>query len=288
MPRMNVLFGFEALADATGIALPPLLRSLLGTGNATYFPHWFDAWKDPEQPRIVPFVSWWDYEWIGTEKSARSIADWLHPEAQDGRRFLPFAQSGAGDLYCLVPDDEGSVGVALAWHDDDRCRIQYRTFDDFVYAQYLQTLGNASHLIDDYGALTADLIAADIRSVSGFMDPQRGERLHQLCQRPLTLHDFRPGPRACVQRVPAFLSQQELDLYLAELAQPLPHFDITMRHEMRAYDTPPPPPPPDWRELAKAPETRMQAIRTYQQEHGCTLLEAKQAIDGVLAMAQRV
>jgi|GEM_PF-298205 hypothetical protein len=294
-PSVSALSGFEALSRATGIALPPLLHALLASGNTTYFPQWFDAWNDPEQPRVVPFLSWWDYEWIDAEESARGIAGWLHPEAQEGRRFLPFAQSGAGDLYCLVPDDAGNVGVALAWHDDDRCEIGHRTFDDFVYAQYLQTLSDASHLADDYGDLTAEAIATDIRSVSGLMDPRRGERLRQLCQRPLVLHDVRRGPRACVEQVPAFISQQELEGYLAELAEPLPPFTITMRYEMAACDhgnaapptpTPTPPPPPDWRELAKQPGTKMLAIRTYQQECACTLAEAKQAIDDFLASAR--
>ncbi|MCW0366088.1 hypothetical protein NB699_001071 [Xanthomonas sacchari] len=286
---MSVLSDFEALSRATGMVLPPLLRALLDTGDTSYFPHWCDAWKHPDQPRVVPFLSWWDYEWIDAAESRRNIDEWLHPQAQaqGGRSFLPFAQSGAGDLYCLMADAAGSIGVALAWHDNDTCRIGYRTFDDFVYARYLETLSDASHLIDEAGDLTADRVAADIRCVSRFMDTQRGEQLRQLCQRPLALRAFRPGPRAGVQHVPAFISQEELELHLTALAAPSAPFSLTPRWEMRRPDAVAvvAPPPPQWRDLAKDPGRRMQAIRTYQRHHACTLQEAKRAIDGFLAAA---
>jgi hypothetical protein len=122
---------FDDLSRRTGIEIPPLLAQLLAGGP----------------PELASFS---DFEWIDAAEAAGTIDEWLDAKWQDGRRFLPFAQSGAGDAYCLMPlDGTGTgtgggdtVGVAFVWHDAEESRIEHASFSDFVCAKFLQTFAD--------------------------------------------------------------------------------------------------------------------------------------------------
>lgn len=127
---MNPMIDYETLSTQTGIALPPLLKEFLASGKTHYGPDWADTWRQRCLQDPPLFMSWQDFEWIDAEASREVIEGWLHPGAQNGRSFLPFAQSGAGDAWCLTPLDTHGVGVALVLHDDEASSVAHACFDE--------------------------------------------------------------------------------------------------------------------------------------------------------------
>lgn len=275
---MHLISEFEDLSTETGIALPPLLRSLIFSGNTSYFPGWYSLWRDRSLDRVVPFLSWYDYEWIDAATSRNEISTWLNPEAQHGKAFLPFAQSGAGDIYCLMTLEDGQIGVALIWHDDENSQIGYQSFDDFVCIRYLQTFADLSHLSDDFLDEILEIVSADVYFVSRFMDERKSGFLRGFCQRRISPHEVRYGKNGHTQSVPAMISQAESDFHTARFAAPSPKpFPVNPpwfapRSTERAVGS-------DWRSKALDPSTKLQAIRAYQQTFRCTLIVAKKAVD---------
>ncbi|WP_320200683.1 SMI1/KNR4 family protein (plasmid) [Agrobacterium sp. rho-13.3] len=279
---MHLISEFEDLSTETGIALPPLLRSLIFSGNTNYFPGWYSLWRDRSLDRVVPFLSWYDYEWIDAATSRNEIATWLNPAAQHGKAFLPFAQSGAGDIYCLMTLEDGQTGVALIWQYNESSQIDYRSFNDFVCIRYLETFADLSHLSDDFPDEISEIISADVYSVSRFMDEQKSGFLRGFCQRRISPHEVRYGKNGHTQTVPALISQSELDFHTAQFPAPSPKpFPVVPRWELSQFA-------PintktavgsDWRSKALDPNTKLQAIRAYQQTFQCTLIVAKKAVD---------
>lgn len=100
---MDTLRAFEVLSSEVGIVLPDLLRKLLGSGKTEYASEWQSTWRDRMLQGAAPFSSLYDFEWIDAIQARQEIERWLNPKVQNGKNFLPFAQSGAGDAYCLLP-----------------------------------------------------------------------------------------------------------------------------------------------------------------------------------------
>jgi hypothetical protein len=281
----NALIEFEALAAETGIVLPDLLRSLLATGKTVYGPEWVSTWREQALQGSLPFISWYDFEWIEAADARREIEEWLNPGDQAGKVFLPFAQSGAGDLYCLMPLDAHSTGVALIWHDDETSRIGYRSFDDFVAVRFLETFANLDHLADDFPEeQVIQCLRHDVSSVTEPMNEAMRHYLKSFADLPATHHEFRHGPKSRPENVLSLISQERLELERSRFPAPdTEPFTIVARWEIN------PPiletvtitaePAPDWRTQALNPDQKFAAIQSYRQEFDVSLAEAKKAID---------
>lgn len=205
------MIDYETLSTQTGIALPPLLKEFLASGKTHYGPDWADTWRQRCLQDPPLFMSWQDFEWIDAEASREIIEGWLNPSAQNGRRFLPFAQSGAGDAWCLTPLDTHGVGVALVLHDDEASSVAHACFDDFVCAGFLQAFADLSDQLDEFSEPEAlQLLQADVAQTTRFMTQELGGYLQDFCRRPLEIRPWRDGPRARVRQVASLISQDEL------------------------------------------------------------------------------
>ncbi|NVE01448.1 SMI1/KNR4 family protein [Massilia sp. BJB1822] len=235
MENFTPLSEFEALASQTGISLPPLLKNLLAFGKTAYGSDWSATWRERMLAGGPAFICWYDFEWLDAADARREVGEWLNPEAQDGKRFLPFAQSGAGDAYCLMPVDENSVGVALIFHDRETSRMIHRSFEDFVIAGYLECFANLDHLADDDFSEDEILqcLKADVHGVTALMTEKQGAYLRSLCEQELAKREFHPGPKARPEHVLSLISQEQLEKELAAVPMPdLAPFSITAAWEL--------------------------------------------------------
>ncbi len=189
---------FDDLSVRTGIALPALLRQFIA-----------------HVPQALG--STYDFEWLSAAEAASILDEWLDAKWQGGQRFLPFAQSGAGDAYCLVPLAGDAVGVAFVWHDAEESRTDHGSFTDFVCAKFLESFADLSHLEDD--DLSEEEMAArvidDVASVAAFMDAETAAWLQALSRRPVESRPFKAGPRAQPEQVPSLILQAQLEEELA-------------------------------------------------------------------------
>lgn len=144
---------FETLSAQCGITLPPILSRLLEEGKTDYGrdqADWKLNWRDytlNAQP-ILSCV--YDLEWISVDKALQIVEIWLNPTFQNGRRFLPFAISGAGDAYCLMPMANGGIGAGLVWHDKAQSAVEMPSFESFIFSKLVESAADLEHLLDDF------------------------------------------------------------------------------------------------------------------------------------------
>lgn len=195
---MDLLKSFTDIAQKAGFELPPELAAWYGEGVAH---------ADADTPAMADV---YDFEWISPEQCQQVIDEWLNPEAQDGIRFFPFAESGAGDAYCLVRLADGRQGVSLVWHDDDENDIEYDSFADFVAGTYLASYANLSYLGDD-----TQEIGKAMRASLEVTAPALPEHHAKIISAPARLsvqkRTFRTGPKAKPETVPSLLPQEDAE-----------------------------------------------------------------------------
>ncbi|KRA20918.1 SMI1/KNR4 family protein [Lysobacter sp. Root604] len=164
---------FEMLAARTGIALPSSFIRLQADGRTRYgdnLEDWKSNWLEYSL-KAQPLLSCaYDLEWIDPAQADEIVEGWLNPRFQDGRRFLPFAISGAGDAYCLMPSADGGVGVGMIWHDRDDSAIESATFEHFLFAALVESAADFEHLLEDFSPAQArECVLSNIRVAAAYL-----------------------------------------------------------------------------------------------------------------------
>ncbi len=226
---------FLRLAETSGFALPDTLRLLYRDGRTTYGPDWPTTWKRRMLEDPPALISAYDIEWNTAEEIEETIATWLAPAHQNGHRFFPFAQSGAGDQYCLMPLNNGNIGVALIWHDRNESHISYPDFDAFISARFIATMADLGHLIDD--DFTPEdahyCLLKDLALSSRYLPESLQTRLHTLAQGSLQERPYRYGPKR-TEPAMSLITQDDEDRELERLCIPEPQsFSIVARWDLR-------------------------------------------------------
>lgn len=164
------------LSDATGLELPMLLLQIEVDGRSVYpdVTIWRDQWRSLTLAAHPVLSCVHDFEWLAPCAASNMAADWLNPRFQNGRKFLPFAQTGAGDAYCLTPMANGSVGVAIVWHDREKSHVETASFEDFVYTSLVSSAVDFSHLIDE--GLSTDEATQCVLANIAYLKPLLSER----------------------------------------------------------------------------------------------------------------
>ncbi|CAN7447493.1 SMI1/KNR4 family protein [Acidovorax sp. LjRoot117] len=284
----------DDLATQVGIEVPALLRALVAAGATFYGPDWAGQWRTLCLTQPPAFISCEDFEWMDAQERADAAQEWLYAAAQGGRRFLPFAQNGAGDAYCLTLGVNALphtvAPVALVPHDDDEAMVLHASFDDFATAMLLQSMADLSHQMDEFSqeeAVTQTRL--DVARTSALMPADSAERLQAMAGQAPQQQSVQDGPRARPRDVWALISQKQLAQELERLSTAQLRFSVVPRWELRsapAQEVNAPaavqsPAAPTWQSLAADPATRRQAIRAYQAEFGGDLPTAKAAVDAL-------
>lgn len=286
----SVLQALEAVSADTGLALPPLLRHLVANDATVYGPDWARTWRERCLGHAPPpLISCYEVEWLDAAGIHTTAAEWLNPAFQQGQRFVPFAENGAGDAWCLVPlAGTPEPGVALVAHDSEESEMAYRSLADFACAQLLQAMADLSHWVQDE-RLSVDeacqVVRTDVAQVAACLDAATGRWLCALSQVQPQWREVCHGPRARPRTVLSLLPDTALQDALTRFPPPdAPALAITAPWEcapaitrsaaLLAANA-----PPDWRTLARDPGRKLAALRAHQQEHGSTLQQAKAAVD---------
>ncbi len=172
---------FQQLADNIGIILPAMLANWLEDGSTRY-DNWAETWRERMLNSPPPLISTYDFEWISAENARGIQTDWLNPKYQQGIRFLPFACTGAGDCYALVPLAHDTLAVALIAHDSESVTWYARSFAEFVYMMLVEACADHEHLLEDgfSEAEANQCILADMSNVSKVLSYELADRLKTL------------------------------------------------------------------------------------------------------------
>lgn len=214
----NMLQEASKLAQTAHMELPPVLKALYRDGLTCYGKDradWQANWEHYLREAPPALASSYDFEWLDAEAIAETINEWLHPQSQNGRSFFPFAQSGAGDVFCLTAH-EGECVVVYIWHDSDAHTIEAFSFADFIYSRLLMATTDMSHLLDDLPS-TDDArlcLLADIRRLSAYLPADDAMRLQACLERPVMEVEVSYGRRT--ERVPCLITDEEYRLLMQE------------------------------------------------------------------------
>lgn len=198
------------IAAECGIAIPDELKQLIDSGRTCY-PADFNARFTEILPQHPPALSaCYDIEWLSAADISETLEEWLAPQYQHGNVFLPFAQSGAGDIFALIQLPEGNSGCGIVWHDREYSTIEYDSFHDFICAQFLDSMLDLSHLTDELNPAQAiACLQTDIRLTTPVLSAASTELLSTLSQREPQLREIKPAPRARSYQALSFINAEE-------------------------------------------------------------------------------
>ena len=135
------------IEHAHGFAYPPLYKQLEHDGMldvGEYGPDWYQqvypTLKD--QPTLLLHAD--DFELLSVKAVAAALDELADPDdyrqIDPAWRFIPFAQTGAGDHYCFFAAGQqgGDMPVVLLWHDQDEAQYLARNLHDFLFLMLLK------------------------------------------------------------------------------------------------------------------------------------------------------
>lgn len=101
----------------------------------------------PTGNKVVPSLLYPDDEfWLMTKgeilEDVEAFYDEEHYLQVDKKhKFIPFARSGAGDLYCFLfseIDKDGDIPIVYFWHDDIKADYLAKNLEDFIFMSLLR------------------------------------------------------------------------------------------------------------------------------------------------------
>jgi len=139
----------EQIEKKYNIAYPKLYKILdkvemlsWGEFGSNWFKNEFP--KQVIKPPLLLFGN--DFELLDNEMIANEIEAFKDPEdyrqTDPKYNFIPFAQNGAGDLYCFQFDkkDGNNIPVVLVWHDSNLVQVLAKNLQDFMFRSMLETI----------------------------------------------------------------------------------------------------------------------------------------------------
>jgi len=154
------------IEQATGQVFPPLYRQLDAEGRLSFggpHPEWFKVVFPALQAAPPVLLYAYDYEPIPRERlheawSDLTAADHYNPLRAD-MQLLPFAETGAGDVYCFWTNAPGFAEppVLLVWHDDDRADLLAANYQDFLFRKMVESVLDLEESLLDDSALADNL-----------------------------------------------------------------------------------------------------------------------------------
>lgn len=201
---VTVVEAFQKLARSIDIEFPERLATLMGIAHTL--------------PATAALSSLEDFLWLDAEEAEREINEWLNPNDQQGRTFLPFATTGGGEPYCVVRLENGASGIARIVHFAQPSSLAHADISSFVAREYVRIATNLSWL-SPQADFSAALIG-EVALIQAALLPSDYELLKDLFSRQCVDKSYKAGPKSIPKTVKAFISQEEEEALAARLHHP--------------------------------------------------------------------
>lgn len=173
---------YEAIAKKTGFEIPALFRTMVADGVTTYEGRNAEWRTNPPALAIASMhVEWYSPDAIAEYEPV----DYWDPSLT----LVPFAQNGAGDLWCFHPAAaEGDrVPVAFCPHDEMQSEIHAPDLAAFWFRQLLSVFAEVyvAHSPLEESELE-QWARAEIRTFGRYARPEWVTVLDEVVSRPIT------------------------------------------------------------------------------------------------------
>ena len=180
------------IEHAHGFTYPALYRQLERDGMLAvgeYGPDWYKLVYPTLKDKPTLLLHADDFELLNIQAVAEA-ADTLR-DADDYRqidpafRFIPFAQTGAGDHYCFFASGEqnGELPVVLLWHDQNEAQYLAKNLQDFLFHMVLSSMADQ----DTYNEVSDEEFKEQLANTLGtharYLPAQQAEMLQALLAR---------------------------------------------------------------------------------------------------------
>ena len=139
------------LEHAGGFAYPLLYKQLAYDGMldvGEYGPTWYQQVYPTLKERPTLLLHADDFELLSVKAVAAALEELADPEdyrhIDPAWRFIPFAQTGAGDHYCFFASGRqgDDMPIVLLWHDQDEAQHLARNLQDFLFLMLLKSMAD--------------------------------------------------------------------------------------------------------------------------------------------------
>ncbi|MED5616020.1 SMI1/KNR4 family protein [Janthinobacterium sp. P210005] len=215
-----------------GFTYPALYRQLDRDGMLAvgeYGPDWYKLVYPTltERPTLLLHAD--DFELLSVKAAAAAMVELADPDdyrqIDPAFRFIPFAQTGAGDHYCFFASGQhdGDMPVVLLWHDQDEAQYLAKNLQEFLFHMLLNSMADQ----DTYNDVSDDEFKEQLANTLGtharYLTARQAEVLQALLARDIIDYDvLLPKGRKEAHR--GLLSDIELASLRAELI-PYEKFD---------------------------------------------------------------
>lgn len=184
---------------------PPVLRKMHADGVTRYGAsrdEWGRTWKERslENPPAL-LMAFGQVEWMQPDdlEGHEPLEDWK-PELG----LTPFAQNGAGDLWCIHESarDGDRVPVSFVPHDEMKATIYAPDFEAFLFRQLLEAFSEIDPRGDGFSTTErAQSARAEIKTLTPYVRKAWLDVLSEVASRPVKVskhgyHSFLTRPEA--------------------------------------------------------------------------------------------
>ncbi|MDN2715046.1 SMI1/KNR4 family protein [Janthinobacterium sp. SUN120] len=215
-----------------GFTYPALYRQLDRDGMLAvgeYGPDWYKLVYPTltERPTLLLHAD--DFELLSVKAAAAAMEELADPDdyrqIDPAFRFIPFAQTGAGDHYCFFASgqQDGDMPVVLLWHDQDEAQYLAKNLQDFIFHMLLNSMADQDTYNDVSDGEFKEQLANTLGTHARYLTARQAEVLQALLARDIIDYDvLLPKGRKEAHR--GLLSDIELAGLRAELI-PYEKFD---------------------------------------------------------------
>ncbi|AQR68779.1 SMI1/KNR4 family protein [Janthinobacterium sp. LM6] len=215
-----------------GFTYPALYRQLDRDGMLAvgeYGPDWYKLVYPTltERPTLLLHAD--DFELLSVKAAAAAMEELADPDdyrqIDPAFRFIPFAQTGAGDHYCFFApgQQDGDMPVVLLWHDQNEAQYLAKNLQDFLFHMLLNSMADQDTYNDVSDEEFKEQLANTLGTHARYLTARQAEVLQSLLARVIIDYDvLLPKGRKEAHR--GLLSDIELAGLRAELI-PYEKFD---------------------------------------------------------------
>lgn len=132
-----------------------------------YGPNWYAEVYPLLKQNPSLLLHSYDFELLNSKSVNEAIEELQDPEdyrqIKKEFKFIPFAQSGAGDHYCFFVNEEkdGNIPIVYLWHDSNEINYLAKNLQDFIFKMILTDMANQ----DLYNKVSDEEFRNNIESV---------------------------------------------------------------------------------------------------------------------------